>query len=395
MPIEHQLVDNQPRIIGATFDEKELCDIQCIDLSEQNRLGIYVARVDQISNNIKAIFVTINHDEKCYLPYEEVQYAIFTNKPSKKEIAIGDELLVQVVRAPMKTKLATVSTILSLKGHYAVVSTGTNSFGISKKIVGERRKELQTLFSEWEWGEIPQKIVLRTNCMEEDNEIILEEAKRLQSDLEAIILKAKSMVKHTCLYKEPPDYLAFINNQYDGEINEIVTDDLTIYEEVKQYLLQSHFANSISCRLYQDEYPLYHLYSLQKHIGELLNKKVWLRSGAYLIIEPTEALTVIDVNSGKNLKKDHGDYFLNINLEAGKEIVRQLRLRNISGICIIDFIDLNDAKQREELLKFMRQECKKSKVSTTVIDITKLNLMEITRKKTDCSFLEQILRRKA
>lgn len=394
LSIEHPTLDKEPRVIAAAFDDKELCDIHCIDMEASTLSGIYVARVDQIARNIKAVFVTIENDEHCYLPYEEVKHAIFTNKPSKKEIAIGDELLVQVVRGPMKTKLATVSTTLSVRGHYAVVSTGANEIGISKKISGDRRKELHALFENFTWSEVPMKIVVRTNCFEADNETILAEIKLLMESLETIVTSGKSRLKHTCLYKEGASYLSFINNQYDGELEEIVTDNFEIYKEVQSYLEHMKFQPAITCRYYQDEYPLAYLYSLQKHISELLNKKVWLKSGAYLIIEPTEALTVIDVNSGKNLKKDHGDYFLNINKEAGKEIIRQLNLRNISGICIIDFIDINE-EQGEELLKFMRLECKNCKVPTTIVDMTRLNLCELTRKKTDNSFFEQLLRRKA
>lgn len=395
MPIEHPLIDKEPRLIGACLEGDILCDIQCIDSNEELLSGIYIARVDQIANNIKAVFVTIGNKERCYLPYEEIEHAFFTNKPSKKEIAIGDELLVQIVRGPMKTKLATVSTTITLKGHYTIVSTGTNSIGVSKKIIGERRTELQGLFKDWEWTDIPMKIVLRTNCVNVDDEVILSEARSLQERLRGLLHHSCNMIKHTCLYKEPSSYLNYINNQYNGELQEIITDDEVIYQDISNFIKESEFAGAIHCRYYKDDYPLYHLFSLQKRISELLNTRVWLKSGAYLIIEPTEALTVIDVNSGKNSQKDHGDYFLNINLEAGKEIVRQLTLRNISGICIIDFIDMKEEEQRNVLLQYMRQECKKCKIPTTVVDMTKLNLMEITRKKTDCSFLEQILRRKA
>ena len=149
-------------------------------------------------------------------------------------------------------------------------------------------------------------------------------------------------------------------------------------------------SRNISLRFYEDSYPLYQLYSLKKELDESLSRKVWLKSGAYLIIDPTEALTVIDVNSGKNEKKSD-DYFLKINLEAAKEIARQLKLRNISGICIVDFIDMTNTEHQTELISYMKRLCKQDHITTTVVDMTKLHLMEITRKKTTPTLYEQIL----
>lgn len=136
-------------------------------------------------------------------------------------------------------------------------------------------------------------------------------------------------------------------------------------------------------RIYEDEYSLLKLYSLKTKINELLGKNVWLKSGAYLVIEPTEALTVIDVNTGKFIKKasDTDETFFQVNAEAAKECARQLRLRNISGMVMIDFINMKSAEKREALLQLLRAETIKDEVQTDVIDYTALGLVEVTRKR--------------
>ena len=144
--------------------------------------------------------------------------------------------------------------------------------------------------------------------------------------------------------------------------------------------------------LYNDpSYTLDKLHSIQTKIDELMGERVWLKSGAYLIIEKTEALYVIDVNSGKNIQKNiKGDYIYSINLESAHEIMRQIRLRNMSGIILIDFINMPDSESEEKLLYELKTLAKKDKIATTVVDITPLGLVEITRKKVQKSLQEQL-----
>ena len=151
-----------------------------------------------------------------------------------------------------------------------------------------------------------------------------------------------------------------------------------------------HFPEKI-CRLYQEALSLSTLYSLDSRLQEAFSSRVWLKSGAYIIIQPTEALTVIDVNSGKNsIQKDAEETWSRINLEAAGEIALQLRLRNLSGIIIIDFINMSDSRHRQRLLEYMRELVKADRVKTTVVDITPLGLMEITRKKGTKPLHEQL-----
>ena len=389
VPIPEQ--EDRTALIGALFKQDRLEAISCYAPDTDNLNNIYVARVDSIAENIHAFFVRISKDELCFVPYEEVKNAVFTKKLSKKEIAVGDELLVQVNRLPLKTKQATATTKISLAGHFVAVTYGDFQVNVSKKISGDRKKELREFLTDNRERFHDLSLIARTNCQFAKSDEILAEAAKLSDLLFKIVETAPAKTLYSCLYHTPPRYIQDILNSYEGEIDEVITDLSSVYEQASAAIVNGLAPEMRpNLRFYEDPYPLYNLFSLKKEIRDILSPKVWLKSGAYLIIEPTEALTVIDVNSGKNIRKDKGDYYLKVNLEAAKEIARQLRLRNISGICIVDFIDLADDKQRGELIRSMKEYCREDHVITTVVDMTKLHLMEITRKKTDPTFYEQI-----
>ncbi|SFP93689.1 ribonuclease G [Lachnospiraceae bacterium XBB1006] len=378
-------------LILAHFENNRAKTLECIRENDSFLSSIFVARVDSIAPQIHAVFVKITSDITCYLPDNELCDAIFTHKSSKKTIAIGDELLVQVSRLPMKTKFACVTTRLTFAGHYVVVTSKPPAFGISHKIKKDRQEELKTFFKA-HWDDyFHLDMVLRTNCKDATFQDIDSEAKRLSAKMHSLLQTATTKTLYSCLYRNRPTYLRYLEGSYKGEINEIVTDDVAIYDELVTYFDTLQSSDTIPCRLYTDSYPLYQLYSLKKEIGDAIKTRVWLKSGAYLVIEQTEAMTVIDVNSGKKEKRKNDRYFYDINVEAATEICRQLILRNISGICIVDFIDLSDETETESLLQTMRTLCKKDHITTSVIDITKLHLMELTRKKTGPTLLQQIL----
>ena len=182
----------------------------------------------------------------------------------------------------------------------------------------------------------------------------------------------------------------YIKNVSQGELTEIVTDENAIFDELKNIYAESpEMQNKL--RFYQDTFPLDKLYSIESKITEALSKKVWLKCGGFLIIEPTEALTVIDVNSGKFDKKgDSEAFYKKVNEEAACEIARQIKLRNISGIIIIDFINMSLESNQKALLDTLSRCVSKDKVKTHVIGMTSLGLVEMTRTKTAKPLAEQI-----
>ena len=181
----------------------------------------------------------------------------------------------------------------------------------------------------------------------------------------------------------PPPYIVDLKNIYQEGLTEIVVEDARLYEEIKGYLSEEQPEDMGKLRFYKDKLlPLSKLYSIEARIQNALKEKVWMKSGAYLVIQPTEALTVIDVNTGKCIgkKKDDKVYF-KINVEAAKEAAKQIRLRNLSGIILIDFVNLESKDKMEELLEAFRNYLHQDPVQTTLVDMTKLQLVEVTRKK--------------
>ena len=203
--------------------------------------------------------------------------------------------------------------------------------------------------------------------------------------------KAKIAAGKTLLYKEPPYYITLGKELPAKALDEILTDSKEIYEELQEYYKKDTSFDKISVTFYEDTYSLYNLYRFAHYYEEAYGKYIWLKSGASLVIEHTEAMTVIDVNTGKNIaKKEMQENFLKVNIEAAEEIARQLRLRNISGIVIVDFINLEAKSAESELLNVFGAALKKDPVPTQIVEMTKLGLVEVTRKKIKKSLRESL-----
>lgn len=208
---------------------------------------------------------------------------------------------------------------------------------------------------------------------------------------ESVTERAKYRSCFTRMYQLPAPWLSLLRDTCDRELS-VVTDDRELYGQMEEYLRSAHPEDLPRLSLYEDDLlPLSKLYSLERELREALSERVWLKSGAYLVIQPTEALTVIDVNTGKyESKKKKQDTFLKINLEAAGEIARQLRLRNISGIILVDFINMDAEEDKEALKKTLADALHRDPIKALLVDLTALNLVEITRKKVQKPLAEQI-----
>ncbi|MEE0390653.1 MAG: ribonuclease E/G [Lachnospiraceae bacterium] len=379
----------QKFFLAAAFDEKRMTQIQVEAVSKSSILGnIYIGRVENIATNIQAAFVDIAKGVSCFLPLEEAKNAVFTKKNGKKDLCIGDELLVEVTREKQKNKPASVSANLNFSGKYLILTTGNHLLGISKKLHATERERLQALLKDQITDTFG--IVVRTAAKDASDEEILKELEMLTKQCHACLQGAMHRTAFTRLREAPPFYLQFLKNRNLTEVQKITTDIPSVHEVLLQHLQDTKEAEKL--HLYTDtQVSLFALYSLTHELERALHRQVWLPSGAYLVIDPTEALTVIDVNSGKNIKKkSREELVFSVNVEAAHEIARQLILRNISGICIIDFIDMKEKKHREELMHILRMDLKKDKVPATLVDITRLGLVELTRKKVQKSLKEQL-----
>ena len=343
--------------------------------------NVYRARVSNLSPNINAAFVDIKKGESCYLSMDDYH---------GEKLKVGDLVTVQVVRDKIKTKRYAVTTDISLQGDYAV-TTLFAPVGVSSKITDSaRKKELKTLMqnlliaeqdaqfylAEGNVAEIERikKLtlggIIRTQAEHAEDAAITREIEGQARLLYSIMKKSEYATQYTCLYHTEVEYIKDIRRMHALQDVEIVTDIPEVTEAISEI------------PLYTDEYTLTLRYSLASLLEKTLSKRAYLKSGAYLVIEPTEAMTVIDVNSGKSIKgKNAEEQFLKINIEAAKEIARQLRLRNISGIVMIDFINMKEESHNHELMKNLAEYVRTDPVRTTVVDMTKLGLVELTRQK--------------
>lgn len=380
------------KLLSMLIRDNRILSIQ-VQKADDHAVGnIYVGKVKNISENIGAAFVDLGQGYLTFLPLAENGHACVTNRKPDGRLKAGDELPVQIVKEPMKTKLASVTTKLSLSGSYAVVERKRREDS-NVQVSSKLSKKHQTRFRNIEaLQQIAARcqLIVRTNAGElADDAPIIAEADDLAGQLEQIIQIADKRTCYSCLYRGKPDYLHFIENAYTTEYDEVVTDLPEIYEELKEPLARS----GIPLRLYADKMlPLHKLYAAEIRIRELLDKKVWLKSGGYLVIEPTEALVSIDVNSGKyESGKNKEEAALKINLEAAEMIALHLRARNLSGIILVDFINLKQKTHEQQLTEYMRSLLKKDSITADVVDMTGLGLMEITRKKVNPSFREQYM----
>lgn len=361
--------------VCAVLEGQNLDDVIVDEVGDDSlKTGeIYLCKVSHVVKNINAAFVEVKKDIMCYLSLKE---------PGVKEekICAGMEFPVQVKKAAVKSKQAVVSRKLEFSGKYAVVTTHNLTKNISTKIKSpKRRAELEEVL-----GELKEEafgIILRTNCEEAGREEILAECRQLLSEAASVAETAKTRVCFSRLYDSPMEFVKFLRDHKAGTLERIITDD----DECFQMLSESAYFSGENIIYYEDSsYPLDKLLGINSKLQKAGAKHVWLKSGGSLVIEPTEALTVIDVNTEKAIagKRSSETTFFKINTEAAREAARQIRIRNLSGIILIDFIDMKDKEHINALLDELENEFQKDSVRTTVVDITKLGLVEITRMKT-------------
>ena len=374
----------EEKVITTVLENEKVVELH-VSRNEENdivKLGnIYVGRVKNIVANINAAFIEIAPGIECYYAIGDNPTPIFTKKIGKKPLCVGDELLVQVSKEAVKTKVPTVSSKLNLTGKYAVLTYGDTRVGASAKLPKEdkiRLIELATEYASQEFG-----VIMRTNAMDAKSELLHAELTKLCKEYQMLKERASTRVCYTCLIGAPKEYLSELKNIYQEGLTDIIIEDKTIYIEAKAYLEKEQPEDADKLRLYEDDMlPLHKLYGIEAELSNALKERVWLKSGAYLVVQPTEALTVIDVNTGKCIsKKKDDESYLKINLEAAIEAARQIRLRNLSGIILVDFINLSKEEYMDELLRVFRQELHKDPIATSLIDVTKLQLVEVTRKK--------------
>ena len=384
-----------PCTVAALSEEERIVEIRLESDQEKSILGnIYTGQVENIASNIQAAFVQIEPGKRCYYPLAEAQRAVFSaGRKGNGPLRPGDELLVQVSRDAMKGKLPALTSNLNFTGRYLVLTTGDKKFGLSSKLALEDRHRL----SGWlkEEAERPDKefgIIVRTNAADASKEEILKELEWLKGRYHKAVVQGRNRTCFSLVLETEPFYVAAVRDAYGRDLDEIITDVPEIREMILGYLEEISPELKEKLRFYQDKLlPLYKLYRVETALDAIQKEKVWLNSGGFLVIQQTEAFVSIDVNSGKYTgKKKMEETFRKINLEAAAEIGRQLRLRNLSGIILIDFINMENPDHRDELFHVLQKLLRKDPVKSRAIDITPLHILEMTRKKVRRPVIEDI-----
>lgn len=394
---DHLLITRkEDKLVTAWEEQGRICRLQVDSLHDGGLLGnIYVGKVRNIVKNLGAAFVEFEKGQMGYLPLQTAVRPIPTDSVihGQERVLIGDEILVQVEREAVKTKPPTLTGALELPGKYVVLTYGKKGSGISRRI---RDKEVRTRLLELlnrhneaeEFG-----LLARTNSADASVEEIEAEIKRLSERFHEIVSCGRHRAQFSCLHHAPPAYLESVQGLYRDAVRAVITDDEEVYEMLLKALGESGQKGVPEISLWNPEHgKLDAIYNISRTLEKALQPKVWLRNGGYLVIQPTEALVSVDVNTGKAIskKKDIEKSFLKVNLEAARELALQLRLRNLSGIILVDFIDMQSEEANRLLMDTLRAELGRDVVQTRLVDMTKLGLVEITRKKVRRPLHEQV-----
>ena len=374
------------------------------DDANQIHGNIYIGRVQNVLPGMEAAFVDIGTPKNAVLYRGDVQYdsedvddkgpggkgggGKDANVRIEQLLRPGQTVLCQVTKNPIGTKGARLTQEVSLAGRFVVLIPNSSTYGISKRLSDEERKRLRRILD----AVRPegQGLIVRTAAEGATPEELRRDIERLLKQWGQIeALAARSNAPHL-LYREPPLAVRVIREEFNKDYRGVIIDDVELHREVHEYVaaLIPELADRIE--LYDDPaLPIFERQHVHEQLHKALDRKVWLPSGGSLIIERTEALTVIDVNTGKNVGSSNLEetVFRN-NLEAAEEIARQLRLRDIGGIIVIDFIDMEIRKNREQVLKLFKDCLSRDKTRTQVFDISELGLVEMTRKRVSEGLVE-------
>lgn len=400
----------------AIIENKELVEF-FVEKPEKTRMvgNIYKGVVENVVEGIQAAFIDIGYSHNAFLPFSEIgnpssvtsilesishEEENANDKPLKhkgerqefEEIDLkkGQEILVQVIKEPFANKGPRVTTDISIPGRFLVLVPNSDYTGISKKIRDFKEKRRLRKIAE---SIKPRNfgLIIRTVAEGKDKET-------LQSDLESLMgiwhnieEKVKKNPASVCVYRDMEIASSVIRDLLTPDVNKILVDTKKLYKKLNTYIRSVSPEYISKLEYYHQKTPLFDKYNVEKEFEKSLNKKVWLKSGGFIVIEHTEAMTTIDVNSGKFIgKKNHEDNSLKINLEAAKEIARQLRLRDIGGLIVIDFIDMELEENRTKVFTELKSELFKDRAKVALLPISEFGLLQMTRQRVRVNLLHSV-----
>lgn len=394
----------------ALLEDQKLVEVHHEKTTDNLSVGdVFLGKVKKVMPGLNAAFVNIGCGKEAFIHYLDlsthtstvIDYVDQTREGKKCDIGhfnympaldkagqisdvltVGQPLLVQVAKEPINTKGARITTELSFAGRYLVLMPFFDSVNISQKIKGsEERKRLRKIVQ----GIKPKNfgVIIRTNASGVEMDELNMDMQQLINKWKSVVSKLKSSPAPNKLISELDKTSLLIRDMVDESFSSIYIDSPSLYQEVKSYFGQVFSSNKNIVKLYKDRTPIFEHFNIAKQIKGSFGKIVSIKKGIYLIIEQTEAMHVIDVNSGNKLnsQKSEEQNSLEVNIEAAIEIARQIRLRNLGGIIIIDFIDMDEAANRTLLYNKMKELLAPDKAKHTILPLSKFGLMQITRQR--------------
>ena len=361
--------------------------------------NIYLGRIQNVLPGMELAFVDIGIPKNAVLykgdvsfDTEDVDGVATNNKRIEEMIKGGQTIVCQVTKNAIGAKGARLTQEVSLPGRFAVLVPNSSTIGISKRLPDGERRRLRKIIDEVK----PERhgIIIRTAAEGVTADDLARDVTSLVEKWSAIEAEVAKSNQPRLVYRDLDLAVRVLREELNDEYRAVLIDDRTLYEKVREYVLavNPELADRIEYYdLQNEELPLFERYFVHEQLHRSLDRKVFLPSGGSLIIERTEALTVVDVNTGKNVGTNNLEetVFRN-NLEAADEVARQLRLRDIGGIIVIDFIDMESKANREAVASALRQALSRDKTRTQVFDISELGLVEMTRKRVNEGLLESL-----
>ncbi len=353
--------------------------------------NVYVGNVRNVLPGMEAAFVDFGEGKNGVLYAGDLNWSDhgLGGKPRRIENALhtGSTVLVQVVKDAMGHKGARLTNQISLAGRYLVLAPSEDVRGISRRLPDDERRRLREVI-----GELRPKgtgIIVRTaaeGATEEDLKGDIDRLKAIWDDIDA---RRKDVSAPAVLYQEPPLVIRVIREHFTRDFRRLLIENVEIHKQVLEYLAGTEADLVEKVTLYTDDLALFERYHVEDQLRKALDRRVWLPSGGHLVIDRTEALTVVDVNTGRFVGSSNlEETVLQNNLESAEEIARQLRLRDIGGIIVIDFIDMESTKHQEAVIRRLKEHLAKDKTRTQVFDVSHLGLVEMTRKNVSAGLLE-------
>ena len=392
MPIYKMLVNaNFDQLRVAIIDDKGVLEqVDFESLNNNNNLGnIYKGTITAIEPSLQASFVEYGGNRHGFLPFNEIHHRYYTKSDRRLSVQdrlkVGQEVILQVAREEIGMKGAYLTTYLSLPGQYLVMMPLTNKVGISRKIEApEERKSLRQIMDQIT---VPDGMgyIIRTAGLGRTREQLQRDLNLLTTTWGELENRHQSVSSPALLYEEDDVVTRTIRDYFNEDVTQILIDDKSVYETVHSYFkkMMPSFAHIV--KLYKNKTPLLSKFRLDDHIESIFSSKITLPSGGSIVIEQTEALVVIDVNSGKTAEGNLEATALKSNLEAAEEVARQLRLRDLGGLIVIDFIDLKERRHASEVEQRLRDCIKKDKARITALNMSRFGLLEMSRQRISTS----------